>query len=74
MGVLCYELQNHDGILRAHFGPFAVDEAQQGKGVGKALVLALVEKAKEAGCASIDAEVVNHRLDLFPMCESGYTG
>lgn len=69
LGVLCYEIQNHDGILRAHFGPFAVDEAHQGKGVGKELIDALLEKAKLAGCASIDAEVVNHRLDLFPMCE-----
>lgn len=69
LGVLCYEIQSHDGVLRAHFGPFAVDEAHQGQGVGKGLVGALVEKAKMAGCASIDAEVVNLRLDLFPMCE-----
>jgi len=69
IGVLCYTVESHGGALRAHFGPFAVDEGHQGKGVGGALLNELKVRAKEKGCVSIDAEVVNHRLDLFPMCE-----
>ena len=67
-GVLCYTLETHEGYLRAHFGPFAVVSEHQGTGVGSALLRELEARARAAGCVSIDAEVVNHRLDLFPMC------
>ena len=68
-GVLAFELQRDaaSGALRAHFGPFAVAAAHRGAGVGAALLAALAQRARAEGCASLDAEVVNHRHDLFPL-------
>ncbi len=67
-GALSYDLQRDaSGALRAHFGPFAVQAACRGCGVGSALLAALAERARAAGAASLDADVVNHRHDLFPL-------
>ena len=70
-GVLAFELQRDaaaaGGALRAHFGPYAVAAAHRGAGVGAALLAALAQRARAEGCASLDAEVVNHRHDLFPL-------
>lgn len=71
LGCLCYSLERGgegpDAPLRAHFGPFAVSPEAQGRGVGRALLAELGRVARGAGCASLDAEVVNHRHDLFEM-------
>jgi GNAT superfamily N-acetyltransferase len=69
LGVLSYDLHRDPatGALRAHFGPFAVAAAAQGAGTGRALLGELAARARAAGCASLDAEVVNHRHDLFPL-------
>ena len=69
LGCLAYSLERaHPAApLRAHFGPFAVAPSSQGAGVGKALLAALEVAARAAGAASLDAEVVNHRLDILPM-------
>jgi predicted N-acetyltransferase YhbS len=68
VGVLSYSVESHPPtILRAHFGPFAVSRQWQGKGVGGALLRELAVRARSEGCVSLDAEVVNHRHDLFPM-------
>ena len=44
-----------------------VARGAQGRGVGGALLRALEARARAEGCASIDAEVVDLRWDLFPM-------
>jgi ribosomal protein S18 acetylase RimI-like enzyme len=67
LGVLSYDVISDRGALRAHFGPFAVATAAQGGGIGQALLGELALRAAAEGCASLDAEVVNHRHDLFPL-------
>ena len=68
-GALSYDLQRdpRTQALRAHFGPFATSAASRGSGIGSALLAALAERARAEGALSLDAEVVNHRHDLFPM-------
>lgn len=68
LGALSYSVEGSgSGATRAHFGPFAVARGAQGRGVGGALLRALEARARAEGCASIDAEVVDLRWDLFPM-------
>ena len=70
LGCLSYSLERGEAAgapLRAHFGPFAVAPGAQGRGVGRSLLAALAALARAAGCASLDAEVVNHRHDIFEM-------
>ena len=47
------------------YGPFAVDPAAQGSGVGSALLGAVDAIAVELNSAAVDIEVVNHREDLL---------
>ncbi len=63
LGCIAAEVQAN----RCHFGPFAVAPSAQGKGVGKALLAELESRARARGNASLDAEVVNLRLDILPM-------
>ena len=70
LGCLSYTLERGAAAgapLRAHFGPFAVAPGAQGRGVGSALLAELAAHARAAGCVSLDAEVVNHRHDIFEM-------
>jgi GNAT superfamily N-acetyltransferase len=70
LGCLSYTVERGEAVdapLRAHFGPFAVAPEAQGRGVGSCLLSALERQARALGCASLDAEVVNHRHDLFHM-------
>lgn len=70
LGCLSYSLERGEAAgapLRAHFGPFAVAPGAQGRGVGSALLAELAAHARAAGCVSLDAEVVNHRHDIFEM-------
>jgi GNAT superfamily N-acetyltransferase len=69
LGVLAFSLHSDPatGALRAHFGPFAVHTSAQGGGVGRALLAELAVRARAEGCCTLDAEVVNHRHDLFPL-------
>jgi GNAT superfamily N-acetyltransferase len=69
LGCLSYTLEGgvEGAPLRAHFGPFAVLPEAQGRGVGSALLGELARVARAAGCVSLDAEVVNHRHDIFCM-------
>jgi GNAT superfamily N-acetyltransferase len=65
--------EGEGGALRYHFGPFAVDKACQGRGVGGALLEALYARARAAGAASVDIEVVQHRTDILPWyAKMGY--
>lgn len=73
VGCLCWERNQHDGNTRYHFGPFAVDPACQGKGVGRVLLQRLYDIARADSAASIDIEVVNWRSDILPLYEKlGY--
>ena len=69
LGCLSYDLlrASPQAPLRAHFGPFAVAPERQRSGVGAALLASLAAAARAAGAASLDAEVVNHRLDILPL-------
>lgn len=52
---------------RGYFGMLAVDPAQQGRGLGRALVAACEARAREAGCRAMDIKVVNLRTDLLAL-------
>ena len=49
---------------RGHFGMLSVDPAAQGRGVGRLLMNATEDYCREAGCQSLDIEVVNLREEL----------
>jgi GNAT superfamily N-acetyltransferase len=58
---------------RAYFGLLSVDPLRQGGGVGKKLVAAAEDYAREHGCAHMDIRVVNLREELPPFYRSlGY--
>ncbi len=49
---------------RGHFAMFAVDPAQQGRGLSRTLYEAVEEHFSGAGCSVIDIEIVNLRKEL----------
>jgi GNAT superfamily N-acetyltransferase len=58
---------------RAYFGLLSVDPARQRGGVGKKLIAAAEEYAREIGCGAMDIHVVNLRTELPPFYRSlGY--
>jgi GNAT superfamily N-acetyltransferase len=54
---------------RGYLGTLAVDPVHQGTGLAKALVAAVEEECRQAGCGVLDITVVNLRLELFPFYE-----
>ena len=52
---------------RGYLGTLAVDPQCQGLGLAKALVAAVAERCRLAGCAFLDITVVNLRKELFPF-------
>jgi len=52
---------------RGYMGTLAVDPGFQGKGVAKALVLAVEDRCVLEGCQFLDITVVNLRKELFPF-------
>ncbi len=63
IGVLYFEVSD----TTIYFGPFAVDPAVKGMGVGKNLLAELTRIGKDKGCTQFVIHVVNHRTDLLPM-------
>jgi GNAT superfamily N-acetyltransferase len=51
---------------RAYLGLLSVDPARQGRGMGKRLIAAAEEYAREHGCSAMDIRVVNLREELPP--------
>ena len=49
---------------RAYFGLLSVDPARQKGGVGRELIAAAEEYAREHGCAVMDIRIVNLRAEL----------
>jgi GNAT superfamily N-acetyltransferase len=52
---------------RGYLGTLAVDPGHQGRGLAKALVAAVEEQCRQAGCSVLDISVVNLRKELFPF-------
>lgn len=42
---------SHDGVAKGFFGPTGVEEAERGKGIGEALLMATLRGMREAGYA-----------------------
>jgi GNAT superfamily N-acetyltransferase len=69
-GVIYVELRGE----RAYFGLLSVDPAQQGAGIGRALVAAAEDFGRTHGCRYMDIKVVNLRTELLPRYEKlGYS-
>lgn len=49
---------------RGHFAVLSVDPVYQGRGLARLLIEAVEEHCREAGCNTLDIEVVNLRLEL----------
>jgi len=49
---------------RGHFAMLSVDPPFQGKGLSRALMNAVEERCREAGCSALDIEIVNLREEL----------
>lgn len=52
---------------RASFAMLSVDPAQQGRGAGRLMVDALERRARDAGCYTMEIQVVNLRHELPPF-------
>lgn len=52
---------------RGHFGMLSVDPAAQGTGLGRALIAAAEDFARERGCTVMDLEVASPRTELPPF-------
>lgn len=57
----------HASGERGHFGMLSVAPAHQGTGLGRALVKAAEEFARERGCTAMDLEVASPRTELPPF-------
>jgi ribosomal protein S18 acetylase RimI-like enzyme len=67
----CVNLQKHDD--RLYLGMFAVDPDTQGQGIGKALLQAADDHARNMGCRSIYMTVISVRKELIDWyCRHGY--
>lgn len=52
---------------RGYLGILSVDPSCQGAGLARALVTAVEERCRRAGCEFLDLSVVNLRQELFPF-------
>jgi GNAT superfamily N-acetyltransferase len=52
---------------RGYFGMLSVDPSTQGRGLGRRLVDAAEDYARENGCVAMDIRVVNLRTELPPF-------
>ena len=52
---------------RGYFGMLSVDPAQQQRGLGRAMIAAVEDRCRAAGCRFLDIEVVNLRDELPPF-------
>jgi GNAT superfamily N-acetyltransferase len=52
---------------RGYFGMLSVDPSRQGRGLGRRLVDAAEDYARDNGCTAMDIRVVNLRTELMPF-------
>jgi predicted N-acetyltransferase YhbS len=72
-GCIFVELRPQDEVSRAYFGLLSVDPTRQKSGIGRRLVAAAEEFARESGAYFMDIRVVNLRTELPPIYEKlGY--
>lgn len=72
-GCIYVELRPQGAAPRAYFGLLSVDPTQQKNGIGRRLVAAAEEFARESGAHFMDITVVNLRTELPPIYEKlGY--
>jgi GNAT superfamily N-acetyltransferase len=53
--------------MRGYLGVLSVEPSFQGNGLAKALITAVEDRCRLAGCKFIDISVVNLRRELFPF-------
>lgn len=58
-------LRAAEGATSAYFGMFAVSPAEQGAGVGRALITEATRRALDEGCAEMRMTVIRQRADLI---------
>jgi ribosomal protein S18 acetylase RimI-like enzyme len=63
----CIETSVHGD--HGYFGMLAVATSAQKRGIGRRLIDAAEQRAREAGCRVMDIKVVNLRHELFPFYE-----
>lgn len=59
---------------RAYMGMLAVDPSLQGRGLGRRMIAAVENRARESGCSGIDIKIVDRRVELPPLYRAlGFT-
>lgn len=60
-------------VDHAYLGLLAVDPQQQGRGLGRELVAAAEQHARQQGCRAMDLRVISARSELLPFYQKlGY--
>jgi predicted N-acetyltransferase YhbS len=52
---------------RTYMGMLAVDPSLQGRGLGRRMIAAVENRARESGCSGIDIKIVDRRIELPPL-------
>ena len=52
---------------RTYMGMLAVDPPLQGRGLGRRMIAAVENRARESGCSGIDIKIVDRRVELPPL-------
>jgi GNAT superfamily N-acetyltransferase len=61
----CVYVTRHDDV--GYFGMLSIDPARQGQGLGSQLIAAAEARCRDAGCRTMELEVVNLRTELPPF-------
>lgn len=65
---------SHAGKPYAHIENIVVDSSQRGKGIGKQIVLHLIEKAKESKCYKVILDCKKENIPFYNKCGMSETG
>ncbi|MBD3355079.1 GNAT family N-acetyltransferase [Candidatus Woesearchaeota archaeon] len=74
-GLLLIQMNiSHNGRPYAHIENIVVDKNHRKKGIGKKIILYLVEKAKKAGCYKIILDCEKKNIPFYEKCGLYETG